>query len=119
MPTDKQIDYLELPAADLERAKRFYGEAFGWTFVDYGPDYCSFNDGRLDGGFRRAEQHSSASDNGAALIVLYASDIEATRNRVTAAGGSISQDIFSFPGGVRFHFLDPNGNELAAWSEKR
>lgn len=118
MPIDKRIDYIELPAADIETAKRFYGEVFSWTFVDYGPDYCSFNDGRLDGGFRRADTFSSSSANGAALVVLYADDLEATRDRVTAAGGAILQDIFSFPGGRRFHFLDVNGNELAVWSDQ-
>ena len=118
MPTDKRIDYIELPAVDLAQAKRFYGDVFGWTFVDYGPDYCAFNDGRLDGGFRRVDLFSSSSQNGAALVVLYADDLEATRSAVTAAGAAILHDIFSFPGGRRFHFLDPNGNELAVWSEK-
>lgn len=118
MPIDKRIDYIELPAADLETTKRFYGEVFGWTFVDYGPEYCSFNDGRLDGGFRRADAFSSTSGNGAALVVLYADDLEATRDRVTAAGGAVLVDIFSFPGGRRFHFLDVSGNELAVWSDR-
>ena len=118
MPTDKRIDYVEFPAVDLEQTQLFYGDVFGWTFVDYGPDYCSFNDGRLDGGFRRASLFSASSQNGAALVVLYADDLEATRARVAAAGAAILHDIFSFPGGRRFHFLDPNGNELAVWSDR-
>jgi hypothetical protein len=117
MPTDRRIDYIEFPAADIDAAKAFYAGVFGWKFVDYGPDYCAFNDGGLDGGFHRAGLHSSAAA-GAALVVLYADDLEATRERVKSGGGSIVKDIFAFPGGRRFHFTDPNGNELACWSEK-
>jgi uncharacterized protein len=117
MPSDRTIDYIELPANDLEAAKRFYSDAFGWTFVDYGPDYCAFNDGRLDGGFFRSEASSSTS-TGAALVVLFADELEDTLQRVTQHGGSIIRPIFAFPGGRRFHFADPNGNELAVWSEK-
>lgn len=118
MPTDKRIDYIELPAADISVAKKFYGDVFGWTFVDYGLDYCAFNDGRIDGGFRRADVFSATSQNGAVLIVLYASDLKATKARIIAAGAAILHDIYSFPGGRRFHFLDPNGNELAVWSDR-
>lgn len=89
----------------------------GWTFVDYGPEYRSFNDGFIDGGFRKAEASSSTS-NGAVLIVLYAENLEKTKDSVESNGGSIVRDIFSFPGGRRFHFTDPNGNELAVWSDK-
>lgn len=116
MHTDRTIDYVEFPARDLELARTFYSRVFGWTFEEYGPDYCAFSDGRLDGGFFRSDRRSSASE-GAALVVLYASDLEATRRRVEEHGGAIVQDIFSFPGGRRFHFADPNGNELAVWSE--
>jgi hypothetical protein len=116
MPTNHTIDYIELPARDPERVKAFYTSVFGWTFVDYGPDYCAFNDGRLDGGFYRAELHASTAA-GSALVVLYAADLEATRERVRQHGGEIVRDIFSFPGGRRFHFADPSGNELAVWSE--
>jgi uncharacterized protein len=116
MPTDRTIDYIEFPARDLEAVKRFYSGAFGWTFVDYGPDYCSFNDGRLDGGFFRAERSSSTS-SGAALVVLFTDDLEAMVQRVTDHGGTIVKPTYSFPGGKRFHFADPGGNELAVWSE--
>ena|SRR5690606_11071046 len=116
MATDRTIDYLELPARDLDAVKAFYSTAFGWTFVDYGPDYCAFNDGRLDGGFFRSELSSSTA-NGAALAVLYADDLESTLRRVTESGGSILKPIYAFPGGRRFHFADPAGNELAVWSE--
>ncbi len=115
--TDQKIDYIELPAADLDAVEAFYSKAFGWTFTDYGPEYRAFSDEKLDGGFRCAELRSRA-DEGGALVILYAKDLEGTRDRVVEAGGAIHQDIFSFPGGRRFHFLDPNGNELAVWSDK-
>lgn len=117
MPVDQKIDYLELPARDFDAVQSFYEQAFDWSFTDYGEDYRAFTDGKLDGGFYKSELQSS-TQNGAALIVLYASDLEATRDKVIASGGSIVQEIFSFPGGRRFHFTDPNGNELAVWSDK-
>jgi predicted enzyme related to lactoylglutathione lyase len=110
---DGRMDYIEFPAADIAKTKSFYGEVFGWKFTDYGPAYTSFEDGRLTGGFseeRRATQ-------GSPLIVIYAHDLAATEQVVRKAGGKISKEIFSFPGGRRFHFIDPNGNELAVWSE--
>ena len=116
MPTDRQINYLELPARNLDEVERFYKNAFGWTFTDYGPEYRAFNDGTMDGGFRHTESASSTAANGAALIVLYATDLEATRETVLRHGGVIVTEIFDFPGGRRFHFADPNGNELAVWS---
>jgi predicted enzyme related to lactoylglutathione lyase len=111
---DKRIDYIELPATDIVEAKRFYGEVFGWTFVDYGPDYASFNDGRLDGGFRK----EPTVQKGGPLIVIYSVNLELIQDKVKAAGGKIIKDIFEFPGGRRFHFTDPSGNELAIWSDK-
>ena len=115
MHSDRTIDYIELPARDIPRAKEFYSAVFGWTFEDYGPDYCAFNDGRLDGGFYRADLSSSAA-GGAALVIVYADDLEGTRARVLESGGTLVRDIFSFPGGRRFQFADPNGNELGVWS---
>jgi uncharacterized protein len=117
MGTDRRIDYLEFPAAHIEDAKAFYSTVFGWEFQDYGPDYCSFNDGRLDGGFFRSDLRGSVSA-GSVLVVIYAEDLEATELRVKEHGGAIVKEIFSFPGGRRFHFVDPNGNELAVWSER-
>jgi predicted enzyme related to lactoylglutathione lyase len=116
MGIDRHIDYIEFPAGDLEKAKEFYSAVFGWSFEDYGPDYCSFLDAGVNGGFYRAPLRGSASE-GAALVVIYADDLEATLERVTGHGGTIVKEIFSFPGGRRFHFADPNGNELAVWSE--
>lgn len=117
MPTDRRIDYVEFPASDLETIEAFYGTAFGWKFTPYGDDYRAFSDGQFDGGFFRSEQKSS-TENGAALVVLYADNLEETCDRVAAQGGVIHREIFSFPGGRRFHFLDPNGNELGVWSDK-
>ena len=90
---------------------------FGWTFEDYGDCYCAFSDGSMDGGFYRSPLRSDSSQ-GAALVVLYAEDLEATLGRLTGAGGDLCKPIFSFPGGRRFHFLDPNRNELAVWSDR-
>ena len=117
MPTDQKIDYLELPAADFDAIQQFYENAFDWQFTDYGPEYRAFTDGKLDGGFYKSDLHSS-TENGAALIILYADDLEATHDTVVSSGGKIVKPIFSFPGGRRFHFSDPNGNELAVWSDK-
>ena len=110
---DGRMDYVEFPGADIVKTKSFYGEVFGWKFTDYGPDYASFEDGRLAGGFSKERR----TIQGGALIVIYARDLEATEASVRRAGGKISKDTFSFPGGRRFHFIDPNGNELAVWSE--
>ena len=111
---DRRIDYIELPATDVAKTKRFYIDVFGWKFTDYGPDYTSFEDGRLNGGFAKEER---AGGHGA-LIVIFAVDLAAAEARVTKAGGRIVKPIFDFPGGRRFHFTDPNGNELAVWSDR-
>ena len=116
MPIDQKINYLELPARDLDATQAFYTGAFGWAFTDYGPTYRAFNDGFIDGGFYMSDASSSTS-NGAALVVLYGKDLEHTRDKVLRNGGTIVKDIFPFPGGRRFHFADPNGNELAVWSD--
>jgi uncharacterized protein len=111
---DRQIDYVEMNVADIQRSKAFYGAAFGWRFTDYGPDYCEFADGRLTGGFTT---HGKPTPGGP-LIVLYADDLAGIQSRVEAAGGRIAKPIFKFPGGRRFHFLDPDGYELAVWSKQ-
>lgn len=117
MSTDQKIDYIELPASDFDAVQGFYHAAFGWTFTDYGPEYRAFSDGKLDGGFRKSTLRST-TETGAALVILYATDLEGTRDKVLASGGTIVKDIFSFPGGRRFQFADPNGNELAVWSDR-
>ena len=110
MANHHRIDYIELGTTDLPASKAFYSGVFGWAFTDYGPEYAAFNDGRLDGGI------TTQSPPGASpLVVLFSDDLEATRDAVTGAGGTIAKDIFSFPGGRRFEFLDPAGNRLAVW----
>ena len=109
---DRRIDYIELRAPELEPIKAFYAAVFGWQFTDYGPAYAAFADGRLTGGFALG-----AVEPGSTLIVIYVGDLEDAERRVLAAGGEIARPIFDFPGGRRFHFRDPAGNELAVWSE--
>ena len=111
---DRAIDYIEFPCTDTNRVKAFYTAVFGWTFVDYGPDYTSFEDGRTAGGFTKAAKVAGPSGP---LVVFYARDLAAAEARVEAAGGTIVQPTFSFPGGRRFHFADPEGNILAIWSK--
>jgi predicted enzyme related to lactoylglutathione lyase len=89
-------------------------QVFGWRFEDYGPDYTAFEDGRLNGGFEKADLVSP----GGALVVLYATNLEAVQASVTKAGGRVVREPFEFSGGRRFHFSDPSGNELAVWSEQ-
>ena len=108
MQEDGKIGYLELPAGDIGPLKAFYGNAFGWTFTDYGPTYAAFNEG-LDGGFQADASEGLTKP----LPVLHAKDLEAMEDKIRAAGGVILRPIFSFPGGRRFHFTDPSGNELA------
>lgn len=110
--THHAIDYLELTVSDLDAAKRFYAEAFGWSFSDYGPDYAGIQGvEREQGGLRRGEPRP-----GGPLVVLYSDDLELSLAGVEAAGGTISTPPFAFPGGRRFHFHDPSGNELAVWT---
>lgn len=111
-----KIDYVEFPARDLGAVQRFFSAAFGWTFVDYGPDYTAFEGAGVDGGFYRSDLVASTATGGA-LVVLYSAELEETLARVEQVGGRIVKPIFSFPGGRRFHFADPSGNEWAVWSQ--
>ncbi|MDH5228946.1 MAG: VOC family protein [Gammaproteobacteria bacterium] len=112
-----KINYLEYPAKDLKCTKEFFGQVFDWQFADYGEDYVAFSNAGINGGFFRSDLCSN-TDNGAALTVFYSADLELTQQRIEQAGGKIVKMIFSFPGGRRFHFTDPNGNEFAVWSDK-
>lgn len=107
-----QIQYIEFLSKDIQLIKRFYTECFDWTFTDFGPDYAAFEGDYVDGGFT-----SGSPAKGSILVVLYSEDIETTRQKVIKAGGIMAKDIFSFPGGKRFQFIDPDGNELAVWSQ--
>lgn len=115
---DRRIDYLEFPAVDVTATRAFYERVFGWKFTDYGPDYTSFEDGRIAGGFRGPEPDAPRPTRDGVLVVIYASDLGAAQQRVIDAGGVIVKPTFEFPGGRRFHFTDPSGNELAVWSER-
>ena len=112
MREDGKVDYVELPGGDLAAVKAFYVKAFGWALTDYGPDYAAFEEG-LDGGFHTNQPDTAQKP----LVILFATDLEAMEAKVRAAGGTITKPIFTFPGGRRFHFSDPAGNELAVWSE--
>ncbi len=107
------INYIEFPAEDLEAVKAFYMKVFGWQFTDYGPTYTAFTDGTLDGGFEKGTNRGKEG----ALVILYSNDLSQTLKDVEEAGGAIVNPIFDFPGGKRFHFTDPAGNELAVWSD--
>lgn len=111
---DNHINYVEFKAKNLEEIKAFYKKSFNWTFTDYGPTYTAFSESGLDGGFA---QDDNEIVNGA-LVVLYHQNLELIKNKIIESKGIISRDIFSFPGGRRFHFIDPSGNELAVWSDK-
>lgn len=114
MRRENCIDYVEIPVTDLSKARDFFGALFGWSFQDWGDDYMSFNDGRFDGGFRRSEEVAPASG---ILMIFFSTDLERDFKRVQELGATISQEIFEFPGGQRFHFVDPTGTEYAIWSE--
>ena len=108
------IDYIEFPVDDLDAAKRFYGEVFGWQFTDYGPDYVGIRKtgGGEVGGFRR----EATVERGGPLVVVFSTDLQGSLRAVVEAGGRIVTEPFGFPGGRRFHFTDPAGNELAVAS---
>lgn len=116
MNTHHQINYIEFPATDLPATKAFYGETFGWEFQDWGETYISFSGAGIAGGFDSTAEKKPVSDG--VLVVLFSSDLEASLATVKQAGATIAMEPFEFPGGRRFHFVDPNGNELAVWAEK-
>jgi predicted enzyme related to lactoylglutathione lyase len=116
MNEHEKLNYVEFPSTDLAATKAFFSQVFGWSFVDYGPDYTAFTKEGLDGGFYKSELSASTS-SGSALLVFYSKDLENTQARIKAAGGKILRPIFSFPGGRRFHFSEPSGNEFAVWSD--
>lgn len=116
MSAHEKINYVEFPSGDLTATKSFFETVFGWSFTDYGPDYTAFDNQGLDGGFFKSDKRAR-TETGSALIVFYSKDLEATQEKVTTAGGEIITPIFSFPGGRRFHFSEPGGNEFAVWSD--
>ena len=114
MTRHHRIDYIELSVTDLARAKTFYTNAFGWSFVDYGPGYSGIQGGEREmGGLEQVD----AVTTGGPLVVLYSDDLDASFAAVKSAGGTIAKEIFAFPGGKRFEFTDPSGNMLAVWTQ--
>jgi len=109
---DRKIDYVELPSTDIAKSKTFFSAVFGWTYQDWGPEYADTSDGRITTGLSAAVDRPRSP-----LVTFYAEDLEQTRARILAAGGRMTREIFAFPGGRRFHFEDPSGNELAVWSK--
>ena len=111
---NSHINYIEFKANDLSAIKAFYTAAFGWSFTDYGPTYTAFSDAGVEGGFEISKDEIV---NGV-LVILYHKNLNLVKDKIIETGGEISLDTFSFPGGKRFHFKDPSGNELAIWSEE-
>lgn len=116
MNEHQKLNYVEFPCRNILKTKAFFEQAFGWAFVDYGPDYTSFSNQGLDGGFFKSDLCSTPA-TGSALLIFYSARLEETLAKVQVAGGTITQAIFPFPGGRRFHFTEPSGNEFAVWSE--
>jgi uncharacterized protein len=112
----EKLNYVEFAAKDLPATKAFFHAAFNWSFTDYGTEYVAFSNEGLDGGFYKANMHSDA-DKGGALLVFFSNKLETTLAKVEKAGGSVNKPIFAFPGGRRFHFVEPSGNEFAVWGE--
>ncbi len=112
---NNSINYIELPLRKNSDTKSFYNQVFGWKFTDWGPDYISFDGAGVEGGFNGLDEVQVSAPG--VLVVLYAADLDQKLQDVSAAGGTIIKPIYEFPGGRRFHFHDPNGNELAVWSE--
>ncbi len=112
----EKINYIELPAKDIDQAKAFFSEAFAWTFEDFGPEYAAIHNAGIDGGFYKSDLCVSTK-NGSALVVLYSNDLDKTQQKIENSGGKVIKAIFPFPGGRRFHFTDQNGNEYAVWSD--
>lgn len=117
MPAHEKINYIELPAHDLSATKVFFKAVFGWEFEDFGSEYTAFSNEGVDGGFYLSDK-SSTTSTGAALVIFYSADLESTQAKIEMAGGKIVEPVFAFPGGRRFHFCDPSGNEFAVWSDR-
>lgn len=116
MNTPDKINYIEIPASNIEASKAFFQQLFNWQFEDYGPDYSAFSDQGIDGGFFRSSLKVS-QQAGSVLVIFYSDALDEVQKKVEAVGGTIIKPTYAFPGGRRFHFTDPSGNEFAIWSE--
>lgn len=103
------LDYLEFTSPQMEKTQAFFTDAFGWTYIDYGPNYKDIQGAGLSGSVERGELR-------APLPVVRVDDLDAMLARVKAAGGVITKEIFEFPGGRRFQFTEPGGTEMAVWT---
>jgi len=121
MNTDTKLNYIEMATRDMAATKHFFTYVFNWYFSDYGPDYSAFFAGEagLDGGFYSVKESEAKMPCQSILPVFYSPELEKIQRAIKAAGGVISREIFAFPGGRRFHFIEPGGNELAVWSEEK
>lgn len=117
MREHEKISYVEFPSKDLAVTKAFFSAVFGWSFSDYGDEYTSFFNEGINGGFFKSDL-TETTETGSALIVFYSRELEQTQSKIENAGGVVIKPTFSFPGGRRFHFADPNGNEYAVWSDQ-
>jgi predicted enzyme related to lactoylglutathione lyase len=117
MNEHEKINYLEFPSRDMDATKAFFSKVFGWSYMDFGPDYVSVTNSGIECGFFKSELNAR-TEKGSVLVVFYSNALEQTLSKVEKAGGVIIKEIFSFPGGRRFHFGDSNGNEFAVWSDK-
>lgn len=116
MNTHGKLNYVEFHSSDIPATKGFFERAFGWSFTDYGPEYTAFSDEGLDGGFFHSDARVS-DIKGHPILIFYSETLEESQKQVDQAGGAIVKEIFDFPGGRRFHFLEPGGNEFAVWAE--
>lgn len=117
MAENKSLNYLEYPSRDLQASKTFFSTVFSWAFTDYGPNYTAFTTANMEGGFYQSDKISQVNQ-GAALTVFYSTDLNSIKQEINHAGGTITLEIFAFPGGHRFHFCEPGGSEFAVWSDK-
>lgn len=116
MSNHEMLNYVEFPSNDLVKSKSFFEQVFAWSFTDYGPEYSAFSGAGMDGGLYASTASILGAERGA-LLVFYSNDIHATQAKIIQAGGEVIRAIFDFPGGCRFHFKEPGGNEFAVWSE--
>ena len=116
MNDHEKLNYVEFPCADLGATRLFFETVFGWKFEEFGPEYMAFSNQGLDGGFFKSDL-CARTETGSALLIFYSADLESTLEKIQAAGGSIVRETFAFPGGKRFHFSGPSGNEFGVWSD--